>query len=58
MSFRHQVGVQIDAKIDLRAVEASELLRQRPKLVAVIDEAIEAGPGDDAADDRVANDDD
>ena len=56
---KHQVGVQIDGKIDLRAVEASELLRQRPKLVAVIDEAIEAGPDDDAADDdREANDDD
>ena len=51
--------MQIDAKIDLRAVEAAELLRQRPELVAVIDEAIEAGAddGDDAAD-REANDDD
>ena len=38
---QHQVGVQVAATVDLRVLEAAELLQQRPELAAVIDATLE-----------------
>ena len=54
---RQLIGVEIDAKIDLRAIEAHELLEKHPKLGTVIDTALDTGPTN-AADDREATGDD
>ena len=53
---KHQVGVQIDATIDLRAIEAAELLQQRPELAAVIDNVLEASADVEAANSETAGD--
>ena len=54
---RQLIGVEIDAKIDLRAIEAHELLEKHPKLAVVIDKALDTGPTN-KPDDREATGDD
>lgn len=52
---RQLVDLQVDANVDLRALEAFELLQQRPELAAVIDATLEATRDHETSDSRTSD---